>query len=1770
MLPANFDTNNINKRCSYNMREQPELLNDDNLLNRCSSDSNIKHNNLPKLITTPNRLNSVHSLSSSNGNNNNISNNNLSDADEISSCNSEEDEETIQQTITSLHTIIDKLSILFKEEDKKKISIPSSPSSSQQRKLSIQNAEDEEGQSIGLMITKIEPSSGLIDGNTKVVIHLNANTNEYASSSSSLNNEKKKSNTSSLIASYKVLFGRTLIDPIQVSDDNITFLTPSSTLRKANSVIVKLLDLDNEHFITSDPPISFTYISDSREQQLSDLAHVKQLYQEKGLDLLNDKCYENGQTAIHVAFRLAQLEVVKYLVLQSDQFDCLVQTDDQGNTPFDIAMSHKHYLFLSQVIDWLKQVVKNKLQHQQQLLLQQQATSPIMTTPPPTIITTKSNLSTNNNITPNTANSSQSSLTEQTSNSVPSPRDESSQNELTPIASSLPTNSTSFLQSEGSFSLGGLISSFTNFGNATIGRKPHKRIATSGTVLLNNSMGHRPTIATISELKGDDDYFDDEGTASAGSSSTTTPIKVPNEEKEIEATQNLIAKYRIDQFRDIVLQKLVNKDILLERIIKKLESGLDPKLIEKIKEISDLPFISQKSFLEEIQLERRANPFKPSIYFDEEVDEEYSETALLLSHFFEESLKQLPFYVLSAIQTMSSDFVIVGIRKNVIDSKAKEPNLNYDLASINYEIDLLYRKKGERKDKEKKKLQHRSADVTLSLEPTTPVEEAAVDVDLIIPDEKKIVPLEGLQDKDFLLTTFEDIYPCEDQEKQLGIVYDDTKLLYSEFEWIPSHIDPTNQYLFEFAKFDLEVNSKFETPVEEVYYISIALYMVTDSDFKKISEDVEIKISSSQQDLEETINHSRAMFSLLKSSEDKVVVLFKFFRKFRGELTDTLNDFYIQKPEKVKQSDVKKYLTKNEKLSSFPFVGISYSIFAWSAVHLKDCVEKSEIVLRDIYLLPKKCPTGDTTLLQNYMDLIEDFEDRDKNYMKKALVGSFAFSLKELPPIAPIPRHYHPNSHELVIKLDSKHMRVKQVPNLEHGLLTKILPLSSELIIYPQKLTLGKREYKNIVCKVTVIHEKERQKPMKVFYDKFSTNPDRESRVHARYTTISVGNRNPEFCDEFKCIIPCSLTSQHVLLFEFFNVLHKESLILKNHRDDTQKIGYSYLRLLAEQKIANGRSVLDVFAEKKENNVTRSEKIEGAQFEVLLYPRSIAFPTDENLSSFFIFLDNFQRKSGPNRAKKIERNFFEELTTRELHTSLPGLKELGSQYVAYAPVILNQLFCLYFDVYDEESQAKVFETIIEMLDKYRTEHRTIVPGWIKFQFTSVFQDYVFPSLHMIAKSICNIMEKKEFDSRVIKNAAYIFSILLKAMVVHLDYMRTKKQEENYDFSPQFYDIIRTLTVKSFRNLLARNISETRSVNIINTTVIFAQFLKSLLTIMDKPFVMNLIALFVELLPLIIPGDKKAKNTVLECVSNLQMLTYKEVFSYDHYLQLYLPESMENILKNQHLPSIDGIHFLFSSFVDIAIKNILSPIKEIRISTSVIFRELIYKLSLDGNSLFFSPVTDMNERIHLMHFEFLEKFLDVILLWRNEVDKDMNTNKKNMNDCKKGKIVTEQQLAAKKENLKSKENALTGAQLESVNKEIHQLDTKIKQLESMINRTKEELKNNMNESFKEKRQLVVCLFHILKNVNKEYFTRWLKETTPSRRVGFLLLLQLMLQAFEYQCEEYYSTSYNSMYSQVKKQPQVLHSNSGNSILNTSFTLHSSSSSAPTMKDEKDKK
>ena len=167
----------------------------------------------------------------------------------------------------------------------------------------------------------------------------------------------------------------------------------------------------------------------------------------------------------------------------------------------------------------------------------------------------------------------------------------------------------------------------------------------------------------------------------------------------------------------------------------------------------------------------------------------------------------------------------------------------------------------------------------------------------------------------------------------------------------------------------------------------------------------------------------------------------------------------------------------------------------------------------------------------------------------------------------------------------------------------------------------------------------------------------------------------------------------------------------------------------------------------------------------------------------------------------------------------------------YAPAVLNQLFYLYFKSPDEEqSRMKIFKIIINMIQKYRIDDKTMIKLFIKYQFISNLDQSNLEKLLNLIYDFDQVLDEKEFHFYIISNIQYILSLITKAMIVYFNStiknnnndnnlndqksdLNPKDNNNNNDnnnnedniFSENIYNTIESIVTKKWINLITEQI-----------------------------------------------------------------------------------------------------------------------------------------------------------------------------------------------------------------------------------------------------------------------------------------------------------------------------------------------------------------------------
>lgn len=233
-------------------------------------------------------------------------------------------------------------------------------------------------------------------------------------------------------------------------------------------------------------------------------------------------------------------------------------------------------------------------------------------------------------------------------------------------------------------------------------------------------------------------------------------------------------------------------------------------------------------------------------------------------------------------------------------------------------------------------------------------------------------------------------------------------------------------------------------------------------------------------------------------------------------VTTTINTFFKQDSDRLRDEDLYKYLNDLKKPSSI--LKKLKSIPAVFRLDISPCPEEQ----------PKYGLTPDLVRLHPYPD--------EKVRPVKEILE---FPQKEV---------YHPHYH---------------YRNL--------------LFVYPKNLNFTNRQgsARNITCKIQLMSGEDDYSALPVIFGK-SGCPEYLSEV---YTSITYHNKAPDFNDEIKIKLPPKLTEQHHLLFTFNHISCQKTKQHEQNPVETP-IGYTWLPLYRDGRLQTGSFGLPVMIEK--------------------------------------------------------------------------------------------------------------------------------------------------------------------------------------------------------------------------------------------------------------------------------------------------------------------------------------------------------------------------------------------------------------------------------------------------------------------------------------------------------------------------------------------------------------------------------------------------------------
>lgn len=293
------------------------------------------------------------------------------------------------------------------------------------------------------------------------------------------------------------------------------------------------------------------------------------------------------------------------------------------------------------------------------------------------------------------------------------------------------------------------------------------------------------------------------------------------------------------------------------------------------------------------------------------------------------------------------------------------------------------------------------------------------------------------------------------------------------------------------------------------------------------------------------------------------------------------------------------------------------------------------------------------------------------------------------------------------------------------------------LYVYPKELNFAGRtgSARNIAVKVQLMcGERQPQDAAYAIFGK-SSSP---RYVCEAYTAVSYHQRCPSFYDEIKIKLPADLDDRHHLLFTFYHVSCRRRGTLVGAQDNHQHrpqvapetpIGYTWLPLLKDRCLSSGEICLPVALEPPPpanySYITPDVALPGIEwvenhkglFTVLLEPVSSIHPRDIHLNNFFNYCSVLERNPLPRRV--AESNIEAELKHRISNLVRCQIDPL----IEFVPVVLDKLLSLLVESPVTQHQQPmnlgqiIFRTLSDLVSMTmsHSQGQQILSSYVRYQ-----------------------------------------------------------------------------------------------------------------------------------------------------------------------------------------------------------------------------------------------------------------------------------------------------------------------------------------------------------------------------------------------------------------------------------------------------------------------
>lgn len=461
------------------------------------------------------------------------------------------------------------------------------------------------------------------------------------------------------------------------------------------------------------------------------------------------------------------------------------------------------------------------------------------------------------------------------------------------------------------------------------------------------------------------------------------------------------------------------------------------------------------------------------------------------------------------------------------------------------------------------------------------------------------------------------------------------------------------------------------------------------------------------------------------------------------------------------------------------------------------------------------------------------------------------------------------------------------------------------LYISPKELNFSTRtgSVRNIAIRIQIMAGEKPTDALNVIYGK-SSCPQFQNEI---YSLVNYHSKVPSFYDEVKVQLPANLTQNHHILFTIFHISCRSD---KGTDSIETPVGWTWIPLLIDGRLNIGEFNLPILLHDPPPSysfISPDVNLPGLRwcdnhkslFTVVLDAFSTIYTDDQYLCKFFHLVQCLKNKkidthigTEANFEKELKKAFHD-LQSADLNALVKNLQLIMDKLIELLVTsyrIGNHVMSIQSNAF--EAICLIADKLFVLQDTQNYGRQSILTTYVQYQCTIPHptdklamppseEGEQFEQVRFLHEEIALhwVVANNVASELSLTNSWFLFELIIKSMIEHLDHTHQLNAPRKSRFSRQFTDDIQSLVHMIASKIIGFHFSDKSLACSLNNSLAF--FVYDLFSILDRGFVFQLIKNFLKVI------TTKSSSSSSE-VNHYKLDFLRIVCSHEHFIALNLP------------------------------------------------------------------------------------------------------------------------------------------------------------------------------------------------------------------------------------------------------------------------------------------